>query len=296
MCCHAWWWSISFFFHSPAPRNPPGSLVGSRTSAAVLRPLFMDPKLPPPEDLCPFSTPSCSDMQFGHDRRNSLHRLLAGSAGVFLGVLWQDEVSPSIPHQILPDLGNAASFLGTQCCSTAEDELTQLPAWKCPCSFPFHLTHFLSSLQAFHLDHGIKQKQELEEFSCTKIIGFCVTQAGIIQPFCSRMMLVTDNVEDVCAQSYQIFQLAQFPLHWLIQTCWSARPSFLTEADVSSSWTRATAHPGQEQIRPKLSPGPVLCLGTACTILIHLSRLVLFRLFAAFVLGPILYYPNTAEH
>lgn len=276
MCCHAWWWPLSFFFHSFAPRNSPGSLVGLRTSAAVLRPVFTDPKLPPPEDLCPFSTLSCSgDMELGHARRNSLFRLLIGSAGVFVGVLWQDEVSPSIPHQILPDLDKAASLLGTQFCSTTEDELIQLPAWKYPCSFPFHfhLTRFLSSLQAFHLDHGIKQKQELEEFSCTKIIGSCVTQAGIIQPFCSRMMLVTDNVEDVCAQSYQIFQLAQFPLHWLIQTCWSARLSFLTEADVSSSWTHATAHPGQEQIRPKFSPGPVLCLGTACTVLIHLARL-----------------------
>lgn len=144
MCCHAWWWPISFFFHSPAPRNSRGSLVKSGTSAAVLRPVFTDPKLPPPEDLCPFPTLSCSeDVGFGQSRRTSLHRLFSGSAGVFLGVLWQDEVSPSIPHQrLLPDLGNAASFLGIQCCSTIEDELIQLAAWKCPCPFSFYLTHF----------------------------------------------------------------------------------------------------------------------------------------------------------
>jgi len=56
---------------------------------------------------------------------------------------------------------NAASFLGIQCCSTTEDELIKLAAWKCPCPFPLSLAHFLSSVQVFHLDYEIKQKQEL---------------------------------------------------------------------------------------------------------------------------------------
>lgn len=206
-------------------------------------PYFVNLKLPPPIELCLFF--SCSrDLVFGHARRTSLYRHFAGSGGVSLDVLWQAEISPwhRMPNTgLLPDLDSRASVLGTWCWGTTEDVQSSLQPENTPSPSisPSHTFYPFSKF--FTWTTKLNRSKNSQGVFPSKVIGFCVTQAGTIQPFCSSSLLVTDNVEDICAQSYQIFQLAEFLIHWLIQTCWSARLSF-QKLMFSAPWVHIAGH------------------------------------------------------
>lgn len=118
-------WVAPFVFCLAAPMDALCSLVNPGSSTAVLShgPYFADLKWPPPTELCLFFSSSMYVM-YQHARKTSLHRHFAGSSGVSLGVIWQAK-SYSWHHvpntELQPDLDNATSFLGTQCCSTTAD-------------------------------------------------------------------------------------------------------------------------------------------------------------------------------